>query len=259
MSLPSRLSVWSGFRAPGSAGSGICFTQTTTFMAEDSVQEFWVPQIRLLPSDDDAYVTLGRRQGWWPVAALAVVALTAAVAARQRLVPGEGPIFHAVNGLPGFLAPPARVVMTLGTLPGAIVIALVVGVVTRGLWAAVAVLGAALVARFAAQVVKDLVDRARPAALLDEVHVREHIGGPGYPSAHSTVAFAVAVILACCFPRIRWPVLGVALVVGLARMYVGVHLPLDVVGGLALGVLVATPFVGGLWLLSARNREGSLT
>ncbi len=35
MSLPSRFSVWSGFSAPGSAGSGICFTQTAMFMAAD--------------------------------------------------------------------------------------------------------------------------------------------------------------------------------------------------------------------------------
>ena len=33
MSLPSRSSVWSASSAPGTAGSGICFTQTTTFMA----------------------------------------------------------------------------------------------------------------------------------------------------------------------------------------------------------------------------------
>src|SRR4249919_3395369 len=34
MSLPSRLRVFvAGSSAPGAAGSGICFTQTTTFMA----------------------------------------------------------------------------------------------------------------------------------------------------------------------------------------------------------------------------------
>jgi undecaprenyl-diphosphatase len=89
--------------------------------------------------------------------------------------------------------------------------------------------------------------------------VREHIGGPGYPSAHTTVAFAMAVVVACCFPRVRWAALAVALVIGLARVYMGVHLPLDVVGGAALGLLVAAPFVAGLWLLSSRSREGSLT
>ncbi len=35
ISLPERSSVWvSGLSAPGAAGSGICFTQTTTFMAD---------------------------------------------------------------------------------------------------------------------------------------------------------------------------------------------------------------------------------
>ena len=32
MSLPSRLSVWSGFSSPGTAGSGICLTVTTMFI-----------------------------------------------------------------------------------------------------------------------------------------------------------------------------------------------------------------------------------
>jgi len=204
-------------------------------------------------------VRLGRRHLWWVAAAVAVVALTAVLAARHRLVPGEAAGFHALNGLPGFLEPPARVLMTFGTLPGAIAVTVVVGLVARRVGPALAVLGAALLARLAAQSVKDLVDRARPVGLLDHVHVREHIGGPGYPSAHATVAFAVATVLACCFPRARWPALGVALAIGLARMYVGVHLPLDVLGGAALGLLVATPFVAGLWLAAARNREGSLT
>jgi undecaprenyl-diphosphatase len=228
-------------------------------MAGDSVAEFWVPQILLLPSGDNAYVSLGRRDGWWAAAALAVLAVTAALADRHRLAPGEAGIFRPVNDLPGFLEPAAHVVMTLGTLPGAVAIAVVVGLVTKRFWPAVAVLGAALVARAASQVVKDLVDRARPAALVDHVHLREHIDGPGYPSAHTTIAFALAIVVACCFSRIRWPVLGIALMVGLARMYMGVHLPLDVVGGAALGLLVAVPFVTGLWLLSARSREGSLT
>src|SRR4051794_33960600 len=35
MSFPSRFSVLSGFSAPGSAGSGICFTQTAMFMTDD--------------------------------------------------------------------------------------------------------------------------------------------------------------------------------------------------------------------------------
>src|SRR5689334_5051803 len=147
MSLPSRFSVWSGLRAPGSAGSGICFTQTTTFMAGDSVAEFWVPQILSLPRYDNAQVSLGRREGWWVAGAVAVLVATAALAARHRLVPGEAAIFHLVNGLPGFLEPLMHVVMTFGTLPGAVGIAVVVGLVTRRIGPAVAVLAAALVAR----------------------------------------------------------------------------------------------------------------
>jgi undecaprenyl-diphosphatase len=206
-----------------------------------------------------AAVTLERRDGWWPAAALAVLAATAALAGRHRLAAGEVPVFDAVNGLPAVLERPVDVLMTLGTLPGAMLVAVVAGLVARQGWPALAVLGAGLLARIAAAGAKDLVDRARPAVLLDDVHVREHVGGPGYPSAHATIAFAVATVVACCFPRLRWPALGVALLVGLARLYEGVHLPLDVAGGAALGLLVALPFVAALWMLGSRRREGSLT
>jgi undecaprenyl-diphosphatase len=162
-----------------------------------------------------------------------------------------------VNGLPAALVDPVKVFMSLGTMPGVVVVATVVAALTMRVWPALAVAGAGLVARLLTPVVKDAVERARPASLLDDVHVREHPGGLGFPSSHTSVAFAAAVVIACCFPRFRWPALGVAALVAVARMYVGVHLPLDLLGAAALGILVATPFVVGLWLLAARDGGGT--
>jgi undecaprenyl-diphosphatase len=86
--------------------------------------------------------------------------------------------------------------------------------------------------------------------------------GNGYPSGHAAVAFALATIAWLWFgprSRIRWVLLGVAVVVCFGRVYVGAHFPLDVVGGAALGVLSAALF--GLVLSvrhhGARSRAGA--
>jgi glycosyltransferase 2 family protein len=94
---------------------------------------------------------------------------------------------------------------------------------------------------WAAKGVKSLAARARPGALLADVHLREHAGGLGYVSGHAAVAFALAAVLGPSLPR-RWqPVAGaVATVIGVARVYAGAHLPLDVIGGAGLGLLLGT-------------------
>jgi undecaprenyl-diphosphatase len=64
--------------------------------------------------------------------------------------------------------------------------------------------------------------------------------GRGFPSGHAAVAAAIVAV--------AWPWLGrrariacvvLALVVCWARVYVGAHLPLDVVAGAALGLALA--------------------
>jgi undecaprenyl-diphosphatase len=92
----------------------------------------------------------------------------------------------------------------------------------------------------AAKLVKQAARRARPASFVTHARIRGRAAtGGGFPSGHAGVASALAAVaVASAVPRAR-PVAGVlAVTVGAARVYVGAHLPLDVVGGAALGLAV---------------------
>ena len=60
-----------------------------------------------------------------------------------------------------------------------------------------------------------------------------------FPSGHTATSFACATVLAALVPRAAPAFYLLALAIGYSRIYVGVHWPLDVVGGAVLGVATA--------------------
>ena len=92
----------------------------------------------------------------------------------------------------------------------------------------------------AAVAVKSLFDRARPslvdASLEPLVAVPE---SAAMPSGHAATAFAAAVAIALIHPRLRVPLVALATLVAVSRVYLGVHFPSDVVVGAALGSVIA--------------------
>ncbi len=173
----------------------------------------------------------------WLVAGLAFFAGSAAVAAQGPAF-GEVAVFKAVNSLPDQLYYVIWPFMQFGvflTIPVLVVIALLFRRFRLAAAMAVAGGGVYLLARVA----KGLVDRGRPAAILTGVEGRETFveGSLGYPSGHAAVAAALTLVVTPYLPA-KWrfvPIVLLAIVL-VGRLYVGAHLPLDLVGGVALGV-----------------------
>ena len=89
--------------------------------------------------------------------------------------------------------------------------------------------------------IKVAVDRPRPFIVEPEpTPLLLGVLGDSFPSGHAATSFAGALVLTRWLPG-RWPVLfGLAVAIAYSRVYVGVHYPADVLGGAALGLLVAT-------------------
>jgi undecaprenyl-diphosphatase len=88
---------------------------------------------------------------------------------------------------------------------------------------------------------RQAIGRDRPPLVYPEPKPLVSLPDTGaFPSGHASSAFACATVLAWASPRLRIPMFVLAAAIAWSRVYVGVHWPLDVLGGAVLGVLVAT-------------------
>jgi undecaprenyl-diphosphatase len=107
--------------------------------------------------------------------------------------------------------------------------------------------------------IKGLTRQPRPAQVLADVRLVGICGvGPGYPSGHAAQAFLTAYLLASYFLPPWYGQAGLyalATLVALSRVYVGEHLPVDVIVGGGIGVLVAVTWTRSRLWPGPRARE----
>ena len=92
----------------------------------------------------------------------------------------------------------------------------------------------------AAMILKVIVGRPRPYT--GEIAFAPFTFGSAHaswPSGHTTSAFAFAVAVGMAFPRLRWPMLALAALVGFSRMVLDKHYLGDVIMGATIGTLGA--------------------
>ena len=96
-------------------------------------------------------------------------------------------------------------------------------------------------------VLKTLIERVRPYETFPAVQLLiDRQKDFSFPSGHAASSFAVAVAMFRLMPkRIGIAALVLAAAIAVSRLYVGVHYPLDVLGGAALGTLIAMIVTGG--------------
>jgi undecaprenyl-diphosphatase len=194
----------------------------------------------------------------WIVAAVASASLVATwISSVHDHVPRwERSLAEWLNDAPDWVAHTIWPVMQAGTLWCPIVVALAIGLVRRDWFVAAVVVVVGVITWFGAQGVKQIVHRERPFAFLPEIHVREGTGnGLGYLSGHSAMAAAVAVVALTVVPRRWWPLLfAVVVIVGIARVVHGVHLPADVIGGWGFGTLIG---LAGVSVIDRHRRRAA--
>lgn len=106
----------------------------------------------------------------------------------------------------------------------------------RGRWCASAMMVAAAVGdRFGVLALKEPIGRIRPYDVLGDVNQLVGSGGGSFPSNHALNGAAVAMILSMYYPRLAWLWWSLALLSSYSRLYVGVHYPSDIAGGLLIG------------------------
>src|SRR5207253_2369749 len=85
---------------------------------------------------------------------------------------------------------------------------------------------------------KALTDRDRPSLTYADVHPLVALpGSSSMPSGHAWIAFASATVLSAMLPNRRGWLYGLAALIAVSRVYLGVHYPSDVLVGAAGGVV----------------------
>jgi undecaprenyl-diphosphatase len=95
---------------------------------------------------------------------------------------------------------------------------------------------------------KQVFERERPFARYADVQKLSEGGSPSFPSGHTVEAFAMAMACRRLFSKRRaaWLLFLWAVLVGYSRMALGVHYPLDVLGGACAGMLMSAGLIR-LW------------
>lgn len=97
---------------------------------------------------------------------------------------------------------------------------------------------AAVLTRVVVEILKVVVAYPRPFQALTDIHVLTTADGYSFPSGHAALSMALATSMYYFYPRVGKWLMVLAVLIGISRIYVGVHYPFDVGVGLLIGYLI---------------------
>ncbi|SHH21981.1 undecaprenyl-diphosphatase [Caloranaerobacter azorensis DSM 13643] len=87
---------------------------------------------------------------------------------------------------------------------------------------------------------KKIFTRERPFVKLKRINTfKNKLFDYSFPSGHTTAIFSICITLALNFSVFTLFFIAIAFVVGLSRIYIGVHYPSDVLVGMIIGTIFA--------------------
>ena len=174
------------------------------------------------------------------VAGDVLLIVCAVIGSQQEVGAIERDLFRLFNDLPQAIAGAMGVLQQLGSLLAVPIVVIIALAFRRPILAANLAL-AGVVTWAAARGLHHLIDRGSPQELLTDVRTHGHVvHGTGFPSIHVAVAAALASAAGPWFTRpLRRAAWVVVALIGVACVYLGADLPVDVIGGAALGWLVS--------------------
>lgn len=168
--------------------------------------------------------------------AIGLFALAVVLSRQAAMTSWEIEFFTVVYNTPPFIKPLVQLITQAGSVffMGGV---LTVFLLMRRYHSMIRVLMTGGLAYLVSGVAKDLWGRARPHELLGWVENLDfYVRGPGFPSGHTAMAAALAFMVGRYLPKkYHWVTPVWIVLVAWSRLYLGIHAPLDIVGGFAIG------------------------
>lgn len=87
------------------------------------------------------------------------------------------------------------------------------------------------------QSLKLILSRERPYTIIEQLNTFGiNLKDYSFPSGHTTASFSIATVLVLNIPSVFLLVYFLATIIGVSRIYLGVHYPTDVLAGIILGI-----------------------